>query len=143
MSLRTRTLHLAHARTDLRPHLLPLLTAASPVTMTVSPKFYIERDLKDARRIRYVFAVQGTERQGLDYVNANLTTPLPPALVAHLAERWDRFVHHKEGPSNQGPSDASFLEGALLREAQKAANIVGRRAGAATVELRALTTPTR
>jgi len=144
--LRSRLIRLAHTNPDLRPHLLPLVAGKDVVVMDVSPKFYIDRSLMRAVRVRFMFGVSGTERQGTHYVNANLSAPLEKDLAEHLTERWNRYVHHTEyEPDDEyvGPNEATFLRGSLLRDATKAAQVAGARAGAARVTLEAIVTPTR
>jgi hypothetical protein len=120
--------------------------ANQAVQVVVSPKFHIDDNLKRASRVRFMFAVSGTERQGIDYVNATLSAPLEPDLVTHLTTRWDRLVHYTEyepGDKYVGPEDASFLHGSLLQDVTRAALVCGKRAGASVVTLKAIVTPTR
>lgn len=150
-SLLSKVIRVAHDNPTLRPHLLPIIGkhARGVVQMTVAKDFYISTDLKRASRVGFMFAVSGSERQGTLYVNQNLSSPWEPDLAAHLSERWDRKVHpgeHEHDPNWEKSSflkDPSFLRGALLRDALKAAQVVGKKAGASTVELRAIVPPTR
>jgi hypothetical protein len=152
-TLRSRLIRLAAARPDLRPDLLPLLRpspaarTAGGVRMTVSPDFHISPDLRrNTRRVVFVFGASGTARQGTLYINADLSAPLSPTLEAHLNELWERRVHYTEyNPSDtyEGLPDKDYLSGALLRDAERAAQVAGKRAGADVIVLRSIESPTR
>jgi hypothetical protein len=148
--LRSRLIRLAHSRPDLRPHLLPLVAGRNVVVMDVDPKFYFEVGIvtprREAHRVRFMFSRTGTERQGVDYVNANLSAPLEKDLAEHLLEKWNRRVNragYEPGDKYVGPNEATFLRGSLLRDATKAAQVAGTRAGAARVTLMAILLSTR
>ena len=151
-NLRSRLIRLAAAKPELRADLLPLVAgqvreAADRVRMTVSPDFRINSNLRrNTRRVRFVFGVSGTERQGTLYVNTDLSAPLSPTLEAHLNELWEREVHYNDyDPSDtyEGLPDEDYLSGPLLRDATRAARVAGARAGADAVVLKAIESPTR
>ena len=148
-NLHSRLIRLAAAKPELRAALLPLITsqvreAADKVRMIISPKFYIDSNLRrNTVRVMFTFGVKGTERTGYQQINANLSEPFSPALEAHLHALWESDMYDYDGIPYKGPPFKDFVRGALLRDAERAATTAGARAGADTVVLESITIPRR